>query len=451
MKKYLVLGKSNIVNHYFNNKEDVTICDYAKEYYNLKSFVKNNEQFKDNIIVYKELLDEEKFCSILKKHKPQNIIVDINIYKDRLSSYLVSNDTNIDLISYFKMIFDEINTIKNVNVILISSCDVYNSSKKFIISENAKVKTSKVNYINNLIDIENLFLKYNFNKIILRVPLLLGYGLENSFIERKISQVYKGFISYDSDIPFYNFIDVSFLGKAVVNSVNYMDDKKGVNEIINALNSKCINRNKFVKKIISYTECEKLYKDCNYKLPRNNDKNDLFNTNYRLFNNHKMKKMLGLIENTDIDDSLKATLLWYNNSHLLNEKLTTKIKKEFASYKDAIKREAYIMRYQENELINLDIMKYFRNNKKVSANKLSDTYKDLNLDSLINLKNDIIKYLNQFKNKKVKTFPNGIKYQKTHNKVTTFLYEDILTENGKKYFENLLNELEKLITKNNLK
>ena len=51
---------------------------------------------------------------------------------------------------------------------------------------------------------------------------------------------------------------------------------------------------------------------------------------------------------------------------------------------------------------------------------------------------------------KVKTFPNGIKYQKTRNKVTTFLYEDILTENDKKYFENQLNELEKLITKNNL-
>ena len=82
MKKYLVLGKSNIVNH--DDKSDVIICDYAKEYYNLKSFVKNNEQFKDNIILYKELLDEEKFCNILKKHKPQNIIVDINIYKDRL-------------------------------------------------------------------------------------------------------------------------------------------------------------------------------------------------------------------------------------------------------------------------------------------------------------------------------------------------------------------------------
>ena len=451
MKKYLVLGKSNIINHYCDDKSDVTICDYAKEYYNLKSFVKNNEQFKDNIIVYKELLDEEKFCSILKKHKPQNIIVDIHIYKDRLSSYLVSNNTNIDLISYFKMIFDVINTIKNVNVILISSCDVYNSSRNIIISERTKVKNSKVNYINNLINIENLFLKYNFNKIILRVPLLLGYGLENSFIERKISQVYKGFISYDSDIPFYNFIDVGFLGKAVVNALNYMDDKKGVNEIINISNNKCINRNKFVKKIISYTGCEKLYKDCNYKLPRNNDKSDLFNTNYRLFNNHKMKKMLGLIENTNIDDSLKETLLWYNNSHLLNEKLTTKIKKEFVSYKDAIKREEYIMKYQENELTNLEIMNYFRNNKKVSANKLGDTYKDLNLDSLINLKNDIIKYLNQFKNKKVKTFPNGIKYQKTHNKVTTFLYEDILTENDKKYFENLLNELEKLITKNNLK
>ena len=450
MKKYLVLGKSNIINHYCDDKSDVTICDYAKEYYNLKSFVKNNEQFKDNITVYKELLDEEKFCSILKKHKPQNIIIDINIYKDRLSSYLVSNE-KIDLISYFKMIFDGVNTIKNVNVILISSCDVYNSSRNIIISERTKVKTSKVNYINNLINIENLFLKYNFNKIILRVPLLLGYGLENSFIERKISQVYKGHISYDSDIPFYNFIDVSFLGKAVVNSVNYMDDKKGVNEIINISNNKCINRNKFVKKIISYTGCEKLYKDCNYKLPRNNDKSDLFNTNYRMFNNHKMKKMLGLIENTNIDDSLKETLLWYNNSHLLNEKLTTKIKKEFVSYKDAIKREEYIMKYQENELTNLEIMKYFRNNKKVSVNKISDTYNDLDLDSLINLKNDIIKYLNQFKNKKVKTFPNGIKYQKTHNKVTTFLYEDILTENDKKYFENLLNELEKLITKNNLK
>ena len=46
-------------------------------------------------------------------------------------------------------------------------------------------------------------------------------------------------------------------------------------------------------------------------------------------------------------------------------------------------------------------------NKKVSANKLSDTYKDL--DSLINLKTDIIKYLNQFKNKKVKkTFKKGV-------------------------------------------
>lgn len=64
MKKYLVLGKSNIVNH--DDKSDVIICDYAKEYYNLKSFVKNNEQFKDNIILYKELLDEEKFCNILK-------------------------------------------------------------------------------------------------------------------------------------------------------------------------------------------------------------------------------------------------------------------------------------------------------------------------------------------------------------------------------------------------
>lgn len=95
MKKYLVLGKSNIINHYCDDKSNVTICDYAKEYYNLKSFVKNNEQFKDNIILYKELLDEDKFCNILKKHKPQNIIVDINIYKDRLSSYLVSNDTNI--------------------------------------------------------------------------------------------------------------------------------------------------------------------------------------------------------------------------------------------------------------------------------------------------------------------------------------------------------------------
>ena len=430
MKKYLVLGKSNIVNH--DDKSDVIICDYAKEYYNLKSFVKNNEQFKDNIILYKELLDEEKFCNILKKYKPQNIIVDINIYKNRLSSYLVSNDTNIDLISYFKMIFDGINTIKNVNVILISSCDVYNLSRNIIISE-------------------NLFLKYNFNKIILRVPLLLGYGLENSIIERKISQVYKGHISYDSDIPFYNFIDVSFLWKAVVNSVNYMDDKKDVSEVINVVNSKCINRNKLVRKIISYTECEKVYKDCHYKLPRNNDKNDLFNTNYRLFNNHKMKNMLGLIENTDIDDSLKETLLWYNNSHLLNQKLTIEIKKEFESYKDAIKRAEYIMKYQENELTNLDIINYFRNNKKVSANKLSDTYKDLDLDSLINLKNDIIKYLNQFKNKKVKTFPNGIKYQKTHNKVTTFLYEDILTENDKKYFENLLNELEELMTKNTLK
>lgn len=349
------------------------------------------------------------------------------------------------------MIFDGINTIKNVNVILISSCDVYNLSRNIIISENAKVKTSKVNYINNLINIENLFLKYNFNKIILRVPLLLGYGLENSFIERKISQVYKGHISYDSDIPFYNFIDVIFLWKAVVNSVNYMDDKKDVSEVINVVNSKCINRNKLVRKIISYTECEKAYKDCHYKLPRNNDKNDLFNTNYRMFNNHKMKKILGLIENTNIDDSLKETILWYNNSHLLNQKLTTKIKKEFESYKDSIKRAEYIMKYQENELTNLDIINYFRNNKKVSANKLSDTYKDLDLDSLINLKNDIIKYLNQFKNKKVKTFPNGIKYQKTRNKVTIFLYEDILTENDKKYFENLLNELEKLITKNNLK
>ena len=450
MKKYLVLGKSNIINHYCDDKSDVTICDYAKEYYNLKSFIKNNEQFKDNIILYKELLDEEKFCNILKKHKPQNIIVDINIYKDRLSSYLVSNDTNIDLISYFKMIFDGINTIKNVNVILISSCDVYNSSRNIIISEKEKIRASKVNYINNLINIENLFLKYNFNKIILRVPLLLGYGLENSFIERKISQVYKGHISYDSDIPFYNFIDVSFLWKAVVNSVNYMDDKKDVSEVINVVNSKCINRNKLVRKIISYTECEKAYKDCHYKLPRNNDKNDLFNTNYRLFNNHKMKNMLGLIENTDIDDSLKETLLWYNNSHLLNQKLTIEIKKEFESYKDAIKRAEYIMKYQENELTNLDIINYFRNNKNVSANKLSDTYKDLDLDSLINLKTDIIKYLRQFKNKKVKKFPNGIKYQKTHNKVTTFLYEDILTENDKKYFENQLNELEKLITKNNL-
>ena len=328
MKKYLVLGKSNIVNH--DDKSDVIICDYAKEYYNLKSFVKNNEQFKDNIILYKELLDEEKFCNILKKHKPQNIIVDINIYKDRLSSYLVSNDTNIDLISYFKMIFDGINTIKNVNVILISSCDVYNSSRNIIISEKEKIRASKVNYINNLINIENLFLKYSFNKIILRVPLLLGYGLENSFIERKISQVYKGHISYDSDIPFYNFIDVSFLWKAVVNSVNYMDDKKDVSEVINVVNSKCINRNKLVRKIISYTECEKAYKDCHYKLPRNNDKNDLFNTNYRLFNNHKMKNMLGLIENTDIDDSLKETILWYNNSHLLNQKLTIEIKKAFS-------------------------------------------------------------------------------------------------------------------------
>ena len=230
-----------------------------------------------------------------------------------------------------------------------------------------------------------------------------------------------------------------------------MDDKKDVSEVINVVNSKCINRNKLVRKIISYTECEKVYKDCHYKLPRNNDKNDLFNTNYRLFNNHKMKNMLGLIENTDIDDSLKETILWYNNSHLLNQKLKIEIKKEFESYKDAIKRAEYIMKYQENELTNLEIMKYFRNNKKVSANKLSDTYKDLDLDSLINLKNDIIKYLNQFKNKKVKTFPNGIKYQKTHNKVTTFLYEDILTENDKKYFENLLNELEELMTKNTLK
>ena len=109
------------------------------------------------------------------------------------------------------------------------------------------------------------------------------------------------------------------------------------------------------------------------------------------------------------------------------------------------------MKYQENELTNLEIINYFRNNKNVSANKLSDTYKDLDLDSLINLKTDIIKYLRQFKNKKVKKFPNGIKYQKTHNKVTTFLYEDILTENDKKYFENLLNELEELITKNTLK
>ena len=230
-----------------------------------------------------------------------------------------------------------------------------------------------------------------------------------------------------------------------------MDDKKDVSEVINVVNSKCINRNKLVRKIISYTECEKAYKDCHYKLPRNNDKNDLFNTNYRLFNNHKMKNMLGLIGNTDIDDSLKETLLWYNNSHLLNQKLTIEIKKEFESYKDAIKRAEYIMKYQENELTNLDIINYFRNNKNVSANKLSDTYKDLDLDSLINLKTDIIKYLRQFKNKKVKKFPNGIKYQKTHNKVTTFLYEDILTENDKKYFENLLNELEELITKNTLK
>ena len=47
VKKYLVLGKSNIVNHCCDDKSDVIICDYAKEYYNLKSFVKNNEQFKE--------------------------------------------------------------------------------------------------------------------------------------------------------------------------------------------------------------------------------------------------------------------------------------------------------------------------------------------------------------------------------------------------------------------
>ena len=42
MKKYLVLGKSNIINHYCDDKSDVTICDYAKEYYNLKELEENS-------------------------------------------------------------------------------------------------------------------------------------------------------------------------------------------------------------------------------------------------------------------------------------------------------------------------------------------------------------------------------------------------------------------------
>lgn len=430
METYLFVGSKNIINYYFvpslleNNK----IIVYSQMIQPiLKSYIKKDVNIKNkNYICYEDVFFEKRqLFSILKKYNPDYIIFDINTNKINLYGK--------DYYEKISNLFEIVNDYNShANVILISSCDIYDSINLNEINENCKLKiNNKYKWFNKIMEVEQSLDKYSFNKVILRVPNILGKYAENEFIEQKISQIFKGKV-YLKDCSFYNFINYEFLNKVLQKTYEYLNIHNHVNEKINVVGQK-IDRDEFVWMLIRLTG----YSDLYHKHPDSIEEEKNIE---RKLSGKKLKQLFNLEFNFNVEQDLKETIDWYCNSHLMNQRLTKKIKKEILMLKEK-KMMAYynfISKYSDNALMNLEIIKYFHKFMSTHLNITErQTFDALTYNQCITNIKGLKAYLKTFYRKTKHINILGIKFQKNTD-------GDILDEYDRLYYKTQIKYLQKV-------
>lgn len=453
----LFIGRSQLIENYFikkiSEKHNILILDIITKAVS-PSYVKSPviKSNKSNNILYKNNFTLKNIKEIMEKYNPNFIVYDININKTNLVPFVKKNDVYVKQYEIYKNIFDIIKKHNaNCNVILLSSCDVYDMIHKKCINERVIIKNNLFNYMKDIKYVEDLFNKYTFNKIILRIPIVLGTDLENTFIENKISEVLSGKINPDINVPFYNFINISFLSEVINQAIYYLQKHQNVNEIINVVNKKSTNRNVFIKKLISACGFKEIYrKHPEAILKVDSTKRYSFDSKYyihhpRLLSYHKLYLLFGLKSNINLDDDLEETYEWYLKTHLVYQKLDNNLKNKIKSLKTSDQFSSFILKYRNNELTNLEIVNYFYKyiSENINYKNIEKKYNNVTTEEIKILITEIESYLKLFKRKKIKYRINGIRYQivRKNKPKGIFAGEYILTENNKK---ELYNELEYL-------
>ena len=313
MKNIIVLGSnsfagSSFINYALNKNCKIIGISRSKEKSKLRLKYKNNPLKKKNFSFYKLDINNDiyKIIKIIKKIKKPVFIIDfagqgmVAESWDKPSQWFKTN-----VISKINFI-EELKKIKIKKYIRISTPEVYGSSSKMLLEENAYNPTTPYALTHTTID-EYLKLQkkeFNFPVLILRFSNFYGeYQPIYRIIPKTIISILKRkkLSLHGGGLSIRSFIYIDDFSNAIFKAINLQTQKQ---MILNVSSKEIITIKELVKKI-----CKKM--STNYKNIVKISKDRRAKDKKYFMNSKKAKNILKWDNKISLDQGLNNTIKWY--------------------------------------------------------------------------------------------------------------------------------------------